>query len=393
MFDESDFITTYNDTVTPTLEMFLEPFDKMIGDDLFETQNIIKDNLRDFVNYINAIGTPASTTLHNQAYVLFVVATCIHSRISKYDEDVFYDEYYFPVLYSLLSTHLDTLRRMLTQQDTKIYTHIEDRASDVIGFSLTVYNLSANIIKVDTRKIFLKTFFIETSPCNIPDLQTYYYIQLQYIYYEYIKNKTQGLIPIDELVGLQQQQTFSTYSRSSIYEFGIRNHRIKMMCSNSETLQTIDRNYDKLRTKIVPNQFITLFKQSTGMELKDSKTATVYLNSMNLTDLEKSFPLICKLLRAVHVISEKESFTDVEKVSIRDSIFVTTKNRLESRVGEVSASKIASGLAISICNDLVSGEYIDPRTMTRIRISSSVFTSQLQKFLNSILDSLIDQDV
>jgi len=389
VFEESDFIETYDDTVTPTLGLFLDQFDMLVGDDLFKDNDIIESNLTAFINYVNSTGHHAPTQLHQQSYSLFVVAVCIVSRISRYDEDIFYEKYYFPILYSMLSKQLGVLRRLLAQHDTRIYTHIEDKASDVIGFSLTVYNLSANVIKVDTRKIFLKTFFIETSPCNIPDLQSYYYLQLQYIYYEYIKNKTQGMIPIDELIGLQQQSSFSSYSRSSIYEFGIRNHRIKSMCANSETLQAIDKNYDKLRDRILPNQFITLFKQSTGMTIHDSKTATVYLNSMKLNDLEDEFPLICKLLRSIHVASDSDIFTDQEKTSIRDNIFITAKNKLESRVGSVSATKIASGLATTISSDLVSGEYIDPRTMTRIKLSSNVFTMQFQKFLNKILDSLI----
>jgi len=389
MYEESDFMETYDDTITPTLELFLDQFNTMVGNDLFNDDDIIDANLNAFINYISSVGHHSPTQLHQQSYILFVVAICIVSRVGQYDESEFYEKYYFPVLYSMLSKQLGILRRLLSQHDSKIYDHIEDKASDVIGFSLTVYNLSASVIKVDTRKIFLKTFFIETSPCNIPDLHSYYYLQLQYIYYEYIKNKTQGLIPIDELIGLQQNNTFTSYSRSSIYEFGIRNHRIKTMCSNSETLQAIDKNYDKLRDRILPNQFITLFKQSTGMTIHDSKTATVYLNSMKLDDLEDEFPLICKLLRSIHIASDSDIFTDQEKISIRDNIFITAKNKLEPRVGSVSANKIASGLATTISSDLVSGEYIDPRTMTRIKLSSNVFITQFQKFLNKTLDSLI----
>jgi len=388
MFDESEFADVYTDTITPVVEQFIEPFNKVLGDDLFNTGKVINENVRDFISFIRSTGPSFNTIAHQQSYDLFVVAVCMMTRLKKFDETEFYEDYYYPMLYSMLSDHLDTFRRLLSKHDSKIYEHIEEKASDVIGFSLAVYNLSSNIIKVDTRKIFLKTSFLEASPTTIPDIQTYYYLQLQYIYYEYIKSKTQGLIPIDELVGLQQQ-SFSNHSRSSIYEYGIRNHRIKMMCSNSDTLQTISNNYDKLRKSILPNKFITLFKQSTGMDIKDSKTVTVYLNSLNLSDLEKEFPLICKLLRAVHVTSKVDSFTDAEKVSLRNVIYLGTKTILEPKIGEQSSQQIAASLAMTVCNDLVTGEYIDPRSMTKIKISSNVFTSQFQKFLKIILEDII----
>ncbi len=385
-YEISDQVSDIN-----TLEKYKEQFDKMLGIDISTTGEFLEDNLRDFIQYINSTSSPASTPspAHQQAYALYVLAICSLGETPRSElTDEFYTTRYFPLLYSALSNYMPPFRKLLATQDSRIYEFVEEKASDIVGFSLAVYNLSANVIKSDTQKIFLKTFFIETSPYNIQDIHTYYYTQLQYIYYEYIKNKTKGLVPIEDLIELQQVSKISSYSRLSIYEQGIRNHRIKLMCHNSDTLKEIDRNYDRLRGRIISNKFVSLFKQSSGVSIHDDKTTLVYLNSMNLSALEEAYPLVCKLLRSIRVKSNIELFNDIEKLEIRDTIYHTTFNKLKPTLGSKVSNKLASHLAQSVTMDLVSGEYIDPRTMSRVTVNSRVFISQFQKFLLTVLESL-----
>jgi len=388
---EYDYLIDSETDVSPILLEFKEHFDIMLGDDINRDGSFLETNLNDFIHYINSVSKPAKavSTLQIQAYSLYVLAVCVsHTEKVEALSDEFYSDKYFPLIYSALTNHLSAFKRMLSSHESQIYKFIENKAADIVGFSLAVYNLSPNVIKADTQKIFFKTFFLETSPFNIQDPTSYYHTQLQYIYYEYIKTKTQGLVPIEDLLELKEANKISAYSRLSIYEQGVRNHRIKTMCLKSDTLKEIDRNYDRLRGRILSNKFVSLFKQSTGIELKDNKTTLIYLNSLNLTALEKAYPLVCKLLRSIRVRSDIDLFNDDEKLEIRDIIYHTTLGKLRSQLGTKVSSKLASHLAQSVTLDLVTGEYIDPRTMSRVIVNSKVFISQFQRFLLNVLESL-----
>jgi len=388
---------TISDGTNNDLLKYEQKFYELIGKEIANGNNRISCNLELYLKYVSNTSCPAahSKAVH-QAYLLYTV--CINLfEYRKYFEDdsEFYTELYMPYVYHILSDDSKEFRKMMVTLETKAYNHIAEKAATIIDFSLVLHNISVDIIKADTQQIFFKTTFVEVSPVELDKTSDYFFSALQYIYYNYIKSKTNGMIPINDLDDVKKAICPKHESRYNIYDHGLRSYQIQRICMKSDTLTSIAENFDDLKSSVISNQLLRLLKSSYFPDINDEKMLLLKANSsdFNISVLETEVPLICRLLRAIHIRSDTPIHLTANSIKhINDSLYTTVNSWMSSRMSADHSREISAALSVSLSKEILTGVYIDPQTLHKIEFKGNVFAEQFQTFVMLMLDRIVSKN-
>jgi len=376
--------------------IYEQEFYELIGKRIAGGDYTISYNLKMYLKHVSNNGCPAAhSKAVFQAYLLYSV--CINLvEYRKYfnDDSDFYSELYMPYVYHILSEETADFRKMMLALESKAYSHISEKAATIIDFSLVLHNISKHIIKSDTQQIFFKTTFIEIAPTELDRASDYFFSSLQYIYYNYIKSKTTGVIPIDSLLEVKNAICAKNESRYTIYDHGLRSYQIQRICSKSDTLRSISENFDTLKSSIISNRLLYILKSLYFPEIKDEKALLLKVNSsdFNISMLETEVPLICRLLRAIHIKSDTTiQLSNPSIMFIKESLYSTINDWMATRMTEDSSQEISAALSVSLSKELLTGSYIDPQSLLQIKFDSKVFATQFQKFIILILEQIMNK--
>jgi len=375
--------------------IYEQEFYEMIGKGIASGDYSISGNLKIYLKHVFNNGCPAANSKAvYQAYLLYsVCVNLVEYRKYFNTDDEFYSNLYMPYVYHILSEETADFRKMMLALESKAYSHISEKAATIIDFSLVLHNISKHIIKSDTQQIFFKTTFIEISPTELDRASDYFFSSLQYIYYNYIKSKTTGVIPIDSLLEVKNAICIKNESRYTIYDHGLRSYQIQRICSKSDTLRTISENFDELKTSIISNRLLYILKSSYFPEMKDEKALLLKANSsdFNLAVLETEVPLICRLLRAIHIKSDTSIHLNNPTIMyIKESLYSTINDWMLTRMSKDSSQEISAALSVSLSKEILTGSYVDPQSLLQIEFSGNVFATQFQRFIILMLERIMD---
>lgn len=309
------------------------------------------------------------------------------------DNVQFQDKIYFPNILNIIIIHLGQCKKLLYKIVRDTYKDIEIESKQIIEFYFVIYNVESSIIQNDILSIFLKGIFLNIDPFDIQDLKDYYSAMFRYLFYSYLKNRTAGMtsFEIDPAI-LQDERIVMISSRYKIFEEGVRVSQIQELCNHSDTLVQISKNYDKLKDKLITNELQQLYsciiqKESTC----DQKLIILKLNSnCDLNHVKRNAPIVYKLLRSVHVVSETDYFTEDSRILIYNSIFSVLHTSFRKRLDDKDAVFLAKSVSTNLTVSLTKGKYLDPYTMQSVNIKSHTFAKQLKIFLTTLLKDVLN---
>lgn len=252
------------------------------------------------------------------------------------------------------------------------------------------------LIRSDILNIFFLGMFLNTDPIHILNYCEYYRSVFRLIFFEYLKNKTDGLeLAEEELITstILTDDYMHVSNRCKIFEDGIKISQIYDLCHESDTLRRINDNFNYMRNKILPNDFQKLYSIIIDKTLiRDNKFLILKFNlnsDFKLDYIRYELPIIYKLLRSIKIKSKnKKNFNIIErgviKQNIKDIVYEHICLLVEIEYAEILSESISRNLE----NSITYGEFLDPFTLTTLNIDTNMFIIQLKSFLKIILKNI-----
>jgi len=332
-----------------------------------------------------------------QMYLLHILAISLYrynQRILKMKEEEFIQNIFIPNLMAACAKSLINARRLIQKLIRKAYIVIEDKSKNIIDFYVELHNQDSNFIKNDIINLFLKNIIIKFDPLNIDDIESFYQSIIQRMFFFYLKAKTSGDIDDDLNHLYNEEKNINVISsRSRIYEEALYLTQMQKMCSESTSAEQISKQYDRMKGIVLSNEIQKLYlysKSKQKYDLNQGKTVMIktYDSINELESFKYKIPIIYRLLRSVHVLSEKSSFLPSDVDKIRDIVYVIIHNKFKNIFSEDIIIPLVRKISNNTVNSLVEGEFIDMLTLTKIDITGTKFIDQLRIFLELTLSSV-----
>lgn len=330
-----------------------------------------------------------------QFHILYLIAQVLHKynfeNLNMVNSD-FYENFYFPNIISILSSHMKDAKRALNAIITSTYQDVKEKCQDIVEFYLVFFNRDHTIIKNDILNIFLNTLFLDNDPIEIDNLREYYASNFRYLLYSYLKNKTSGLLTfeIDPTV-IREDHMISVSTRYRIYEEGIRVTQVQELCDKPNTYGRVVQNYNKLKSSILTNELQKFYLYATNKTTTNDNKISVLSTLDNEEQLEKvkeKLPLIYKLLRSLHICSKDNVVDDNFKQLIYKSVYEVLYLEFSKNLSKEIAINLANNISKKITFSLTNGQYLDPLTMEQVHVNTHGFIVQLKHFLEILVKNV-----
>lgn len=395
MQDEKIIYNIFNDTIGKHLiELKIDNTNQkgiLLGPEIEEFLNLVCDYLSlDLAKYSEDI---------RQFYLWYLLGRNFlfyNEYELKVSPDIFDDIIYYPNMMDCIITYLKKCKKLLYQIVRCTYKEIEDTSSSIIDFYFVLSNTESSIIKSDVLNIFIKSVLLETNPLDIDNLKIFYSSSLRHLFFSYLRSKTDGLLSteIDSVNDWEEDKVAVTAisSRYTIYESGLRLSQLSELCRNSNTLKYISKNYDHIKGDIINNslqQLYSLFIDKNPVTDKKLLILKTNAGSYNLSKIKQKMPLIYKLLRSVHVLTNSDyTALDLDKDLIRECIYNCIYLKFRDLLDTSYASALSKLIATNLTKSLTCGKFLDPYNLESVNICGHMFITQLEAFLSLILENI-----
>jgi hypothetical protein len=332
-------------------------------------------------------------------YLLYLFSNLLTQHLDlhyNYDQSKINNIFYLPNIINILINKFDGCKKILSRDIKTIYKQIKNACENVIDFYLVFYNSEPNIIQNDILNIFLLKIFREHNPLDINNLREYYDSLLRYLFYSYLKSKTDGFIESDLSPVITKEEHFINQSvRSKLYNNGIKISEILQLCHESTTLKNINNKYYSIKYNILTNELQKIYSMILNKDsLEDPKLLLLLANSekcINLNIIKSKCPIIYKILRCLHIDNHKkvsDTFLNQVQKSIHDTLYINFNGSISNSTLLPLIDNISKKISSSLCF----GSYMDILTLEIMDIENVNFLIQLNTFFNIVL-SEIDFDV
>jgi hypothetical protein len=373
-------------------------FDSLITTDFKKTTTISNDEVDIIFEKLKAFKYHELVSNSSEVqnfYLIYLFCNLLNEHLQinyKLDTNDIDYKYYLPNIINILITKFDSCRKILFRDIKTIYKQVEQACQSVVEFYLLFYNSEPNVIQNDILNIFFIKIFREHNPLNVDDLREYYNSLLRYLFYSYLKSKTDGFIDSDLSPVISKEERFINQSvRSKLYNNGIKISEILELCHESPTLKTINKKYYSVKYNILTNELQKIYSLILNKDsLEDPRLLLLLTNSercINLEHIKKKIPIIYKILRCIHIDDGKslspEFMDQVQKV-IYSILFIHFNGNLSEDMLLPMIDSISKKITTSLC----SGSYMDILTLEIMNIENSNFLIQLRTFFNIILNEI-----
>lgn len=338
--------------------------------------------------------------LTREMYLLYLItrglvdANDTHFQLSKNE---FRSKILYPNLLFILVKHCPKARTFLRNTSNNVYSNINRTSYGIVQRYINSYYLSEDIIQNDVIYKFLGNALYKFNPLELDNLPNFYYRVFKSIYYYYFKSEEEIHTQIcdtwtvdDVLVRLNSIPTRMKYYRDVMY-----NLQIKKFCNESPTMNQLSYNYNIFKNVIIDNELQNLYLSSSIdtflVQNNHFKLLDIYNNeTLNDKKFEKirELPIIFKLLKSIHIISSHTPHNNmsIKKRDVQLTILDEITHPFKHIFCHEHLQPVLSQIAHNFTNNLLSGEYINPLTLSTIRINQPSFLTQIRKFVKICLE-------
>ena len=410
-FSENEFLNSSED-INSNLDQLDELFISLIGPELnkiteiqskFNTVGeyiIKKQTIEEFLNKLHNISCPRIlkyTNIIRQCYFLYVFSVLLiryNDTYLKLPKDQFIERVYFKNILNLCSKYLIECKRLMFRLIRRAYKEMEGQSSEVLDFYCTLYKSDENLIKNEVLYHFLISLVSKFDPLIMEDVEETYSSVFKRILYFYIKGKTTGLTNLElNSSFINDSNTISPSERYQIYEEALYFSQIQSLCTNSNDFEIISKQYDNVKSSILPNELqkLYLFALENGKYVTNNdKIALFRIHEQleNMEEIRNKLPHIFRLLRSIHIKSENPMLVEHDIIVIREIIYNTLYKRFSHILSDDNRASVLKNIAENLIKSLTVGEFLDMVTLTKVNISGEKFTKQLHLFLELVLSKI-----
>lgn len=357
--------------------------------------------LEEFFEKIYTLSCPRILKHHldiQQVYLLHILAVMLiryNDRSLKMAEEKFINQVLVPNLMTSCAKYLVNARRFIHRLIRDAYLIVQEKSQDTISFYSDLHNVDPSSIKNDIIYLFLRNVSIQVDPLNLNNVEELYSSVIDRMFFFYLKAKTMGMKEhsFDQPFITELPTNDYPSHRYHIYEEALYLSQVKLMCDGSTSMHQVSKQYDRLKSMIIPNevQKLYLFSLNKGFYVTDKQKLAI-MKAQDTNDqmeyLKNNLPTIYRLLRSIHVISDTSTFIESEIETIRYTIYSTLYNRFKLVLNDEIIVPILKKITENLVQSLTTGEFIDIFTLTSISVTGSKFNEQLQKFLEMILSDI-----
>ena len=387
----------FQSTVAPELNKIFQIQDKFnsIGDYIIK-----KQTMEDFLLKLHNSSCPKILKYNNvvrQCYMLYIFSILLNrynDQTLKLSKEEFIDRIYFKNILALCSKYLVECKRLMFRLIKKIYLEMECQSPDILDFYFTLYKTDSNSIRNDILYHFLISLVSKFNPLIIDNIEELYTSIFRRILYFYIKAKTSGLTNLELNSNfINDSNMVSPSERYQIYEDALYFSQIQSLCTNSDDLDIISKQYDNLKNSILPNELqrLYLFALENGkFATSNDKIALFRIHNQlhNMDIIKNKLPHIYRLLRSIHIKTDTSILVEHDIIIIKEIIHNTLYKSFNHIITDTVLIPILKNIAENLINSLTVGEFIDMVTLTKVDISGEKFTRQLQLFLELVLPKI-----
>jgi len=399
-YTESDLIMyddLFNSTIAVELERLFIIKNKYqaIGNKIVVNKSLIPFFERVFTASCPRILKKISS--EQQIYLLhiFGITLCRYNeRKLNIENDKFIQNIFIPNLMTACAKSLINARRLIQKLIRKSYIIIENKSKDIIDFYVELHNQDINIVKHDIIYLFLRNIIIKFDPLSIDDIESFYQSIIQRMFFFYLKAKTSGDMDDDiNYLYNDDRNVDIISSRCRIYEEALYLCQIQKMCNESTSAEQISKQYDRMKGIVISNEIQKLYlysysKQKYGEQQNKTVMIKTYESLEELETFRYKVPIIYRLLRSIHVISETPTFSQSDIERIKNIIYIILYDKFKDVFADSIVMPIIKKISNNMVASLVEGEFIDMLTLTKIDISGTKFVQQLQIFLEIMLKNV-----
>lgn len=387
-------------------------FDSLVGTEIkriIELQNtfnstgdysVSKATVSEFLLQLHNINCPhilKYSILTRECYYLYVFCILLfryNDTQLKLSKEDFINRIYFRTILRLCTKHFFLCRRMLIKAIKFNYDKLYNQFPEMFDTYVKTYNSNSEIIRYDIFHHFLFNLVTKFNPLEMESVESSYSAIFERIIYYYIRAKTSGLMDSEiDLKFLNVGRTMGASERYQIYEDGLYLSQIQVLCSDSNDLNLIAKQYDKVKNIVLPNELqkLYLFALEKGKYSVTSNKLSLFKVHDQLQDMEgfkHKLPYIYKLLRSIHIKSDTPNLLEYETVFLRETIYTTLYKKFSPIIADNLLTPIIKNISDNLITSLTVGEFIDMVTLTKINISGVNFARQLQLFLETVLSNV-----
>lgn len=403
----SQFDILFDELITPELNKICELQNTYSHGMKFAVKS---DIIKTYIEKLYMLNCPSilkGNLLDQQFFLLYIISISFYrfnERFLNLSINEFINRIYFTNIVSICSKYFIQSRRTIFRIIKTIYKDIKDKSSITLDIYSELYHNNEVTIKNDIMQLFLTNILPKFNPLEIENIEDFYTVIFKRIFFFYLKSKTLLVNDIDlspQLIN-QNEDTSNLLDppseRYKIYEEAIYLAQIQQICNNSNTINTIDIEFNKLKKLLLPNEIQRLFlnqnskSRSNLLSYKINLYRICSLNDCNIEQIKNKIPQVYRLLRSIHIVSSNSSFSNVNKQYMKDQFFIFLYDIFKDKLDLEIVKPILKTISDNLVESLTTGEFIDMVTLTQIDINGQKFIDQFKEFLKIVLNSAIVQE-
>lgn len=380
----------------------------ILGDDLYQLSDSSKTahtaKLKNLRNYMSQFYRLYSLILHGyddvvrELFLLHELAKSLdafNENNLQLSNQKFRARILYPNVIYVLIRMCPSARKFLQNTIKRVYNEINRTSNSLIKAHASSIYLDKDVIKTDILYEFLGNGLRKLDPLAVNNLTGFYIKVFRNIFYYYFKKEQQlhaSLSNVWDIHELIDQNKSHSPTRLSLYKDILYDVQVERMYKRSPTISQIQYNFNIFRNIVLNNEFQSLyFSTQTDVNLLDNdEYKLMKFYDDDLMDYEfikeiKKLPIIYQLVRCIHLQNPNaKAYNEmsVKPEMVHDAIVEELMHPFKNFFREDVVYDIISQIAANFTTSILSGEYINPMTLSTTKINHVTFIIQLKKFIN-----------
>jgi hypothetical protein len=296
-----------------------------------------------------------------------------------------------PNIMGACAKHLISARRFIQRLVRISYNELYSKCRDIVDIYYDRYRTDSDSFKNEVIYLFLRNILLQFDPLEIKDPDKFYSTIMYRIFFFFLKSKTTGLI--NNNIDRSIIQLNIPSERYRIYEEALYLSQIRNICNKSEAMDQISKKYETMKQIIIPNEIQKLFLMSLNKgHVITPKNKIALMKTFdqfdNIAHLRSKAPSIYRLLRSIHILSDKSSLIVSDIDLIHNRVYSTLYAKFDGVLNKDIIKPVLTNITDNLVSSLTIGEYIDMLTLTTVKITGNKFIEQLEIYLNIVLSEV-----
>lgn len=375
-----------------------------------EYKNYISINTESIKNFIDELYISHDNILTKfdvlvkEIFIIHQICRCFY-YYNKTELQLSHQEFrskiFFPNLIYSLIRFFSKANYFFRDIISSVYFEISKKSYGIIKKFSNASNLDHDIIKADILCEFIGNSIKKFNPLKIDKIYNFYKQVFRNIFYYYFK-KSQPDISYHTILNLESSGEELFYlnnnsTRISVYRKILYNIQIEKYCSESNLFDQLNYNYNIFKNVIVNNELQNIYFNSQNSLYYNNK-----LRLMKIYDYDKKMsnktlneimelPLIYKLLKCVHIISNNKTKPYNEKIikpqTVKNAILEELMIPFNDIFSGEQIYNILEKISKNFTTNILNGEYLNLVTLNVVKIDQISFITQLRRFVKICLSN------